>query len=120
MPVDQRFNRQLLCKTGDLLVAECSRMPRYAAGPNQFCRALVFGARSMASGYLYNKEHKSPGHDGPKKPSVFDCRANPKLLGCRASFAARVLSAIDPETGRVFDLGRIAVDIMEHSRGSHN
>lgn len=120
MPVDRRFKNQFLCKLGNLLVAESGRMPRFAAGPNQFCRALVFGARSMACGYLYNKEHKSLGRDGPKKPSVFDCRANTRLFGCGASHAARVLSATDPETGRVVDLGRIAVDIMEHSTASHN
>lgn len=115
---EQWFKDHYLCKIGNLLVAESDRMPTFRAGKGQFCRALIFGAKSMVSGF-FNRRQESPGHGGQTKTDA-DCRAGPSARGRAVMYGSAVPRAKVSGSGRVVDCGGMAADLLEYSKSSMN
>lgn len=102
-----------LCRVGNLLIAESDRMPKFEAGSNQFCRALVFGERSMVSGYCLEQKYEWYERINLPNKTVFTCWSCNDHLGCSASYGSKVLQVKDEETGKPVDCGRVAIDMLE-------
>lgn len=110
---NQSFMDQFICKVENILIAVGDRMPRFKAGSKQFCRALVFGERSLVCGYSLEGKYKKSEAGELSVPTVFDCWNCNDSLGCRTSYGSKAVCVPRPGHEANVDCGRVAIDLQE-------